>query len=165
MRYLMMLLGLVVLSGEAPASDRDQPVDIQAGRTLLDNRGEGYYELTEGVSLTQGSLVIKAEQAKVFGQFGRNPERVHVQGTPATMQQAIEGQPGLVYAEALNMEFYRERDMVILTGEVLITQNRGEMRAERVVYHIADGRIESDGTTEDRVRMRIEPEVHDQGPD
>jgi lipopolysaccharide export system protein LptA len=154
---------LIILSSpslSALESDRQQPVNIDAGRTVLDNRGEGYYELDDGVSLTQGSLVIKASRARVYGRFGQTPQRIRVQGSPATMQQELDDNQGLVRAQAEVMEFFRDQERVVLTGNVVITQQRGQMLAQRVVYHIADGRIESDaGDDDDRIRMRIDPEA------
>ena len=43
------------------------------------------------------------------------------------------------------------------TGNVTITQNRGSLSGERVVYNLKTGQLESGGNGGGRVKMRILP--------
>ena len=46
---------------------------------------------------------------------------------------------------------------MVFTGNVAITQQRGTLNGERVVYNMKSGQVESGGSGNGRVKMRILP--------
>jgi lipopolysaccharide export system protein LptA len=81
--------------------------------------------------------------------------RVVLKGNPVHLKQDDEnGDP--MTATSQNLDYDLVKKIAVLTGNVIITQPRGVMHGERVVYDVGNGVITSggDGT---RVRMHIEP--------
>ncbi len=154
-RSWMLLLLLVAYQAAALKSDREQDMDIKS------DSSSGNAERTEligNVEIDQGTLKIRAAKA-VVEQAKGDVSRVVFSGSPATLQQDIEDQ-GLMRAEAANIEYLLSADTVVLTGNVNIERPRGNMRSERVVYHIDSGLLDA-GSEGGRVQMTIKPKSAD----
>lgn len=146
-------------------SDRDQPMDIVASGSDSD-LNTGIHQLIGNVEIRQGSLLIQADRGEVH-QPGDNQEvtRVILEGSPARMQQSLDNAAGQMRASARRIDYDRANDTVVLTGNVRIDEPRGTLSGERVVYNIAQGRIQGQGQAGDdgRVRFVIPPRVRDEG--
>jgi len=145
----------------ALSTDRDQELEVNAGRSVF-NEDKEYYLLTDGFHLRQGSLKIDADRARIFGSFGKEFKRIIVEGKPARMQQMLDGEPGLFKARAEVIRYDLEKDIMVLTGHVVVTQHRGQMHSEKMVYDIVNGKVSAGsarGSSPGRVQMRIEPDT------
>lgn len=155
------LLGVLLLPGMVLAleSDRHQPMDIVANNSDSD-LNTGIHQLIGNVEIRQGSLLIEAERGEVH-QPGNDQEvtRVILEGSPARMQQALDNAAGYMRARARRIDYERNRDTVILTGGVQIEEPRGTVSGERILYNIAQGRIQGQGQpgADGRVRLVIPP--------
>ncbi len=150
-RNWTLLLLLVACQASALKSDREQDMSISSASS------SGTPERTElngDVQIDQGTLKIRAAKA-VIEQAKGEVSRVVFNGAPATLQQEIEDQ-GLMRAEATSIEYLLSQDTVVLTGNVNIERPRGNMRSERVVYHIDSGLLDA-GSEGGRVQMTIKP--------
>lgn len=139
---------------QARESDRQKPMDVEADHSQTSTAANGATHLWGNVHSTQGTLEIKADDA-VLTQTKGGISRAVLKGHPVYLRQEDEdGQP--MTATSRNLDYDLAKKTAVFTGDVIITQPRGVMRGERVVYDIGSGQITSggDGT---RVRMHIEP--------
>lgn len=157
-RKTTVLLAALLLAA-APAlarqSDRNQPMDIEAGHADHSVDGTAPTVLSGGVNITQGTLHARADRAEVSVRGG-DPSRVVLIGSPATLRQQMDdGTP--MDAVATRMDYDITREVMVLTGNVRIEQPRGTLAGERVVYNMLTGQVTSGGQDSGRVRMRIMP--------
>lgn len=154
-RLLCICLALALGSlAQARETDRQKAMDITADNGHMSTAANGTTHLWGKVQSTQGTLEIKADDA-VLTQAKGDVTRAVLKGTPVYLKQDDEdGQP--MTATSRNLDYDLIKKTAVFTGDVIITQPRGVMRGERVVYDIGSGQITSggDGT---RVRMHIEP--------
>ena len=154
---LVVLAALLLAAAPALArqSDRNQPMDIEAGHADYSVDGSAPTILSGGVSITQGTLDARADRAEVTIRGGE-PSRVVLIGSPATLRQQMDdGSP--MDAVATRMDYDVTREVMVLTGNVRIEQPRGTLAGERVVYNMLTGQVTSGGQDSGRVRMRIMP--------
>jgi lipopolysaccharide export system protein LptA len=147
-------LGLLLVATSALAlkSDRDQEILVAADRSsgTIDST-----ELFGNVQIDQGTLKIRAEHAKVDQADGET-ERVVFDGSPATLQQAMDEDKGLLSGEAKKIDYLVKDKKVILTGGVVINRPRGTIKGERIVYFLDTGFVDA-GVPGGRVHMTIKP--------
>ena len=88
---LMALLG-VSLSAQALKNDTDQPINIDSGSQSLDmNTNTVVFD--DGVTITQGSIIVKANKVTIVRQEGKK-EILDAVGSPVTFQQTLDdGKP------------------------------------------------------------------------
>jgi len=154
---LALLLSALMVSNTAwtKSSDRNQPMDIDAGHSEggLDDRAPTV--LSGGVIINQGSLDIRSSTATISTRNG-DPSRAVLSGSPVVLKQQMDdGTP--MTARASKVDYDLNTEIVIFTGSVRIEQPRGNMSGERIVYNMKTGRVESGGAGNGRVKMRINP--------
>ena len=139
----------------ARSSDRNKPMDIDAGHQSGTFSGDSVNVLSGGVHITQGSLDINASTATITVDDG-DPVRAVFSGGPVVLKQTMDdGTP--MTARASNIDYNLRTEIVVFTGDVRIEQPRGSMSGARVVYNLQTGNVESGGEGAGRVRMRILP--------
>lgn len=151
---LMLLAAVLPFDAHAKTSDRNQPMDVEAGHTdaLLTDNGDTV--LSGGVTITQGTLNVQSDKATIFRKDGEI-DRVVLTGTPATLKQVADnGEP--MNAQAAQIVYTLTSDIVVLTGSVVIEQPRGTLRGETIKYDLKTGRLDGGGDGS-RVKMRILP--------
>lgn len=159
-RSVLLLLALLLALPAAwsRSADRQQPVEIDADH-FEGSEPSGISRFSGNFRLVQGSLLITADQATVYQQDGE-VVRVVLEGRPATLRQQLDD-GSWTEAEALRMEYLRGEDAVLLEGRAEVRQqSHGTLRAERLRYDIASGRLLGGGDGPGgRVRMTIPPRV------
>lgn len=140
----------------ARSSDRNKPMDIYAGRQSGTFSGDSVNTLSGGVRITQGTLEITSQGAKITLSDGE-PVRAVFTGAVVLKQQMDDGTP--MTAKASNVDYNLTNEVVVFTGNVSITQPRGTMSGDRVVYNLETGSVESGGEGSGRVHMRILPQA------
>ena len=87
---------------------------------------------------------------------GGDISRAVLTGSPAVLKQQMDdGTP--MTAQASNVDYNLQNEVVVFTGNVELQQPRGTMNGERVVYNLKTGAIDSGGAGSGRVKMRIMP--------
>ena len=110
--------------------------------------------LQGNVRIRQGSLEVDAARAEVHRAAGEI-NRIVLTGSPARLRQVSDaGEP--MDAQANRVVYLLADESMMLTGNVVITQPRGNLRGETVKYDINTGRIDGGGDGA-RVSMRILP--------
>lgn len=140
----------------ARSSDRNKPMDIYAGHQSGTFSGDSVNTLSGGVRITQGTLEITSQGAKITLSDGE-PVRAVFTGSVELRQQMDDGTP--MTAKAANVDYNLTTEVVVFTGNVSISQPRGTMSGERVVYNLKTGGVESGGQGSGRVHMRILPKA------
>lgn len=146
---------LVLAAGIADArtSDRNKPMDIEAAHQVCGLGANDSCTYTD-VTMTQGSLRIRAAKA-VIQQVNGDMSRVQMSGGVTLSQQLDDGTDFDSKSSAVDYDLRNET--VVFTGNVAITQQRGTLNGERVVYNMKSGQVESGGAGNGRVKMRILP--------
>lgn len=140
---------------EARKSDRNQAMDITAGKQQGSLDDATPTVLSGGVTIDQGTLHAEASRAEISTRGGE-VARVVLSGGPARLSQELDdGSP--MSAVADKVDYNPNTEMVVFTGNVTIKQPRGSLSGERVVYNMASGQVTSGGEGAGRVRMRILP--------
>lgn len=153
-----LLVALVVACSPlalARKSDRNQPMDITAGKQQGSLDDATPTVLSGGVTIDQGSLHAESGRAEISTRGG-DIARVLFVGSPARLQQLLDdGSP--MNAVANRIDYNVNNETVVFTGDVTIKQPRGTLSGERVVYDMASGQVTSGGEGAGRVKMRILP--------
>lgn len=144
-----------VASVLARSSDRQKPMDIEAGRQSGTLTGDSVNQLSGGVHITQGSLDITSSGATIT-LAGGDPTRAVFTGGPVLLKQELDdGTP--MSARADNVDYNLKTEIVVFTGNVSITNPRGSLSGQRVVYNLKTGNVESGGEGGGKVKVRILP--------
>ena len=138
----------------ARSSDRSQPMDIEAAHSTCSLGANDSCTLTGNVTMTQGSLNIVAAKA-IIEQRGGDPSRALLSGGVTLKQQMDDGTD--LDAKSSNVDYDLKNEVVVFTGNVVITQQRGTLNGQRVVYNMKSGQVQSGGDGNGRVKMTIQP--------
>ena len=153
--FALLLLGASALAG-ARTSDRQQPMDVEAGSSDCSVSDTGQCVLTGDVRITQGTLVIRAGQAVVHRSNG-NIQRVVLTGGPAQMSQELDD-GSKINARAGNVDYDLSTDTVVFTGDAHIDQpGRGNISGGRIAYNMKSGQVQGTGEGKGRVKMQFQP--------
>lgn len=156
---IVLMIGIAALlaagATHARQSDRNQPMDIDAGHQTGTLDDSAPMVLSQGVVITQGTMHIEAERAEITSRGG-DVNRVVLTGSPATMDQEMDsGEPMTARANRIDYDIVGET--MVLTGNAHVEQPQGNMRSQRIVYNMQTEQVEAGGEGAGRVQMRIQP--------
>jgi lipopolysaccharide export system protein LptA len=154
----LILLAATVAAGPALAksTDRQQPMDLSAANMDALLSDDSVSTLEGNVTIRQGSLEVDADRAEIHRKAGEI-DRIVLTGSPARLRQVSDqGEP--MDATAAQVVYTMSSEVMVLTGNVVITQPRGNLRGETVKYDITNGRLDGGGDGQ-RVSMRILPKT------
>lgn len=156
------LAGLLAAgSADARRSDRNQPMDIDAGRQAGTLDESGPIVFSGGVIITQGTMHVEAERAEITARGG-DIQRVVITGSPATMRQEMDdGSP--MSARGQRIDYNVANETMVITGDAHVEQPQGNMASQRIVYNMQSERVEAGGEGAGRVQMRIQPRAEREG--
>ncbi|HVK98437.1 MAG TPA: lipopolysaccharide transport periplasmic protein LptA [Dongiaceae bacterium] len=140
--------------GIAKSSDRNQPMNLDAGHQTGTLDGTGKYTLSGGVIVTQGTMDIRSANGEISMRDGE-VINVTFTGSPVTLKQQMEdGSP--MTATANRVDYDMIKDIVVFTGNYTVKSPKGSNSGQKMVYNLKTGTMESggDGT---RVRTIIQP--------
>jgi lipopolysaccharide export system protein LptA len=141
-------------------SDRQEPLEVNADSTD-GTLGDGITTLRGNVEISQGTLLITADEAEVSKLDGR-VNSVIFRGQPALLKQEIEEQ-GLVHATSNLIEYQVASGLVTLQGNADVKHPQYEISGELLTYdlNLQHFRGNSDGSGNGRIHIRLDPEVID----
>lgn len=176
------LLLLLLALGAAPAAyalttDREQPIEIEADSADVDDV-EKVTIYKGDVVITQGTLRITGEHVTIrYDANGDFSELVSlgVPGTPARFRQLPDGktdaEANYQRAHASRMEYYKDKDTIVLLGNAVYGQGGDRVAADRIDYDSKTSQMKARTMTADankdaggkdkpskgRVRITIQP--------
>jgi lipopolysaccharide export system protein LptA len=157
MRLPALLLVCLPALAHGLASDRDQPITIEADSASFKGK--------EGISIYQGNVYLNQGTLKLHGDtmtvYTRDDhiEKAVLTGNPATSVQRPDGQDVDQHAEARRMEYQADAGLMILTGAARVWQSDGkELRSEKIIYDITRNTANAGSSTgSDRVHITLQP--------
>ena len=146
---LLMGLGLLGLALAGPvmalSTDREQDMRVEADSAELDGI-EGISVYRGNVVVTQGSMRITGHTLTVHFSDGGDMELAIVNGSPATYRQLPDGAEDYDEARARKMEYYPQKDSVILIDRAWVKNPDGStMTGNRIEYDTAESRVKVQG--------------------
>lgn len=140
------LLGLA-LAGPVMAlsTDREQDMRVEADNAELDGI-EGISIYRGNVVVTQGSMRITGHTLTVHFNDGGDIELAIMNGSPATYRQLPDGAGDYDEARARKMEYYPQKDSVMLIERAWVKNPDGStMTGNRIEYDTAQSRVKARG--------------------
>lgn len=145
-------LALALALGVSPvaralSTDREQPIEIEADSAEADDAKR--ITIYKGdVVITQGTLRITGEHVTIrYDANGNFSELISlgVPGTPARFSQLPDGkvdqEENYQRARASRMEYYKEKDAIVLLGNAVYGQGGDEVAADRIDYDSKNSRM------------------------
>ncbi|KRG66951.1 hypothetical protein ABB27_11765 [Stenotrophomonas terrae] len=136
------------------ASDRNQPMNIDAGQQSGTLDGNGKTTLSQGVIITQGTLELRSAEAELYMTDGEIVRAVFIGKQAQLKQQLDDGTWMNAVADRIDYDIKAEN--LTLIGNYKVESERGTNAGQRMVYNTRSGAMQSggDGT---RVRTVIQP--------
>jgi len=158
-RFILIVAMLAVCGlAQAKQSDKDQPINIEAGHATASQQS-GKIILTGGVKMDQGSFHADGAQATGFTDPDDTSQwqRVVLTGSPSHFQQTQDNGT-LVHGQAATIDYKVSENTVILTGNAtVVQQGRGTFHGEKLVYNTDTGEIEGTAAAGGRVHITLQP--------
>ncbi|MBT1443906.1 lipopolysaccharide transport periplasmic protein LptA [Shewanella sp. JM162201] len=142
--------------------DLMQEVKILASNSYADLKNKRI--VYEGpVRLTQGSLVLNADQLSSFTDEKTGKRILLAKGKPATYQQKVED-GRTVQASANEISYNIDSRVMSLKGSAKVEQDGSQVTADSIVYDIQKQQLtsQSSGKRDDQVITIIQPENYQQ---
>lgn len=139
----------------ARSSDRNQPMDIEAGHQSGSVDYSQPTTLSAGVTIVQGTLHVDADRAVITFKNGEPAQAVLTGNQAVLKQQMDDGTP--MTAKADRIDYDMLADVAVLIGNYTVTTQRGTTSGQRLTYNLKSGQVDSGGGQDGRVKMRILP--------
>jgi lipopolysaccharide export system protein LptA len=163
---LLQCIGLffsLFLTGGAWAlsTDKDQPIEIEADTADLDDE-KGIAIYRGNVVTTQGSVRMTGDIMTVY--FTDDElDTLIMEGKPATYRQLPDNSEVYDEAEALRMEYYELKSLVILINKASFKQEGLSFSGNRIEYDTENSKVKAKGSVKqqngagERVKIIIKP--------
>ena len=152
---------LLTTSAWALSTDKDQPIEIEADSADLDDE-KGVTIYRGNVILIQGSVRMTGDTMTVY--FTNDElDTLIMEGKPATYRQLPDGSKVYDEAEALRMEYYELKSLIILIDKASFKQEGLSFSGNRIEYDTENSRIKAKGSvkqqngTGQRVKIILKP--------
>jgi lipopolysaccharide export system protein LptA len=169
-----MAFALAAPPGWALSTDRDKPIEIEADSAERDD-AKGITIYRGDVIIVQGTLRITGAKVTIHADENGDFEKMITLGKPARFRQLPDGEEdqekNYQTARASRMEYFKERDLIVLLGSAVYGQGGDRVAADRIEYDSRNARmvaksvkakkdpkVEQPGKTKrNRVRITIQP--------
>ena len=163
----LLLTGLVIFNQSfALTTDQNQPIEIEADTAELDDQ-KGITTYTGNVIVIQGSIRMTGEKMTVYYTKDNDLDTVIMEGHPATYRQLPDNSDVYDEAEALRMEYYGLKNLIVLIDNAVVKQEALRFSGSRIEYDTERSRIRARGQAEGdtdkssgesgRVKITIKP--------
>ncbi len=168
--YGLMLLPLILCFSlflpetvQALSTDKDQPIEIQADSADLDDE-KGVTIYRGNVVLDQGSVHMTGDTMTVYFKDDELDTLI-MEGTPATYRQLPDDSEVYDEAEALRMEYYELKSLVILIDKASFKQEGLSFSGNRIEYDTEHSKVKARGSVKqqsgdsggERVKIILKP--------
>lgn len=158
------LLALLPALALAKKSDRQQPMNYVAKYTKAFNAPNTVSTLKGDVKITQGTLMITGDLAKIYLDANTQIARVVVTGHPAHIQQLDENN-NLMTGDAATLDYDNIHGIAVLTGNAVVKQKgRGEFHGDKLTYDTDTSMITGQANGDGLVHGTFLPKPHPTTP-
>ena len=126
------------------------PINVSADKQSLDGLNKTGVFL-DNVLVTQGNIVINADELRVIERNGKGTELFVAKGSPAVFKNTIEGKN--VSAQANTITYDVDQRIIVLEGEAEINQDGSLSRGEKIEYQLDEQRLMAEGNPEKSKRV------------
>lgn len=151
-----LLLCLLMQHAYALPSDSSQPVRLTADKATF-NENTGVTEYIGNVSISQGSLLMRANRLTVNLNSDGSIKSAQATGSPARMQQQLSANKGLSKGEAAAISYDAKTGIILLTGNASLKQDGASITGARIRYSLSAGDFEAKGSGSSQVELIIPP--------
>jgi lipopolysaccharide export system protein LptA len=137
----------LLVSGKswALSTDKDQPIEIEADSAELDDKKS--VTIYEGnVVVTQGSIRMTGDHMTVHYTKNNDLDTVVVNGKPATYRQLPDNSDIYDESEALQMEYYKSKNLIVLINKAKVKQKDVRFSGDHIEYDTELSRIKARGS-------------------
>ena len=128
----------------ALSTDKDQPIEIEADSAELDDK-KGLTVYEGNVVATQGSIRMTGNKMTVSYTKNNDLDTVILTGQPATYRQLPDKSEVYDEAEALRMEFYKSRNLIVLINKANVKQKDVRFSGDHIEYDTEHSQIRARG--------------------
>ena len=134
---------LSAVAAHARSSDRDQPIHINAAEAEADNQNR--VTIYRGdVVITQGTMRITGDTVWIYFDESNAITKLVSEGKPAHFRQLPDDGDVYQTADARRMEYYADKDLIVMLGDARYGEGDDRITAERIVYDSRNGRMTAD---------------------
>lgn len=120
--------------------------------------------LTGHVLITQGTMKVTGDLAKLYFDADQQVSRVVVTGKPAHIEQ-LDDSGNLMTGDALTLDYDNINAIaVLITNAVVHQQGRGEAHGDKLTYNTQTSYITGESNGDGRVHMTFLPKPHPVAP-
>jgi lipopolysaccharide export system protein LptA len=146
-KYLLLTAALLIHSPAwSLSTDKDQPIEIEANAAELDDQ-KGITIYTGNVVVTQGSIRMTGDKMTVYYTRENDLDTVIMVGQPATYRQLPDNREIYDEAEALRMEFYNFKNLIVLIDNALVKQEDKRFSGNRIEYDTLNSKVWARGAS------------------
>lgn len=143
-RVLLLCISLFSTTGALGLStDKDQPIEIEADTAELDDE-KGVTIYRGNVVTTQGSVRMTGDIMTVYFKDDELDTLI-MEGKPARYRQLPDGKDVYDEAEALRMEYYELKSLVILINNASFKQEGLSFSGDRIEYDTERSKVKIKG--------------------
>ncbi len=130
---LLLSLAIAWQSVMGLATDKDQPIEIEADTAELDDiKNISIYR--GNVIVIRGSIRMTGDKMTIYNTENDELDPLIMEGRPATYRQLPDDSDIYDEAEALTIEYYELKNLTILIDEALVTQEGLRFSGKRIEY-------------------------------
>jgi len=132
------LLALTPLAASAKKTDRQQPMNYWSVKTDAYNAPNTVTTLTGNVKITQGTMLVTGNIAKIYMDDAQQVSRIVVTGTPGHPAhiQELDENNNLVTGDAATLDYDNVNNIAVLTTDAVVVQQcRGEFHGDKLTYN------------------------------
>jgi lipopolysaccharide export system protein LptA len=157
---ISLTLGYSTLS-YAGKDDFSKTIEIASEQSFLDRIAKK--SIYKGnVLITQGTLILKADEMEIDASNGQDREVFVATGSPAEYSQRQENGK-MVYATANKIEYHRQTRTLSLEGSAEVEQNSSSVKGNSIIFNMELEQIMAQGQDQGsgRVITILQPESKD----
>jgi lipopolysaccharide export system protein LptA len=133
------------LDAEALSTDREQQIVIEADAAEADNRKQ--VTIYRGdVIITQGTMKITGDTVWIYYDDSNSITKLVSVGKPAHFRQLPDDKDDFLTADADRMEYYADKDVIVMRGNARYGQGSDRITAEHIIYDSLNGRMKAEST-------------------
>jgi len=126
---------LILLPAWAKQGDRNQPIHSEQDSISGFYAPNSITTLTGHVVVTQGTMKVTGDLAKLYMDESQHVSRIVVTGNPAHIEQ-LDDNDRLMTGDAMQLDYDDANGIAVLTGDAVVhQQGRGEAHADKVTYN------------------------------
>lgn len=141
----------------AKKADRSAPIGVDAKSTNAYNSSNSITTLTGNVRITQGSLLVTGDVARLYLDANQQISRVVVTGHPAHIQE-LDEQNRLVQGDAETLDYDNVHQLAVLTRNAIVKiEGQGEVQGDTLTYDVDTTEMKAESTADGLIHGVILP--------